>query len=283
MANTNNNNTPIIAELAALDALEKSMIGNHNFNIEGDDEPEELKLKSLNLDKEDLILFNDPPMIQADYIQSSELNNKLLTIFSEIFADVFSVRFTYDQQRGFIFMVSFRYLTEDLFKSKNKDSEGNLIRCITSSIDPDDVVKKNSIAANIMLMVQHQQINSYDASKYAKITKDAKELLTDLLFFSQNNKKKRWVNGENYTLSTQTGTGFNGGRTFTNIVSTIFLDAEKVLSVVCGTESDKNKYEYNIIPTSNSITGTDSLIKIEKVNKTKKNKTRNKYGIQFSK
>lgn len=283
MAN-NNNNQNICPELEAIRALNQSIIGNHNYNVNGDEEPEKLDLKSIELSKEDLILFNEPPMIQAEYIQSSELNNKVFAILEEIFADIFSVKFTYDTQRGFIMMASFRYLTDDQFKNKNDESEsGKLIRCITSSVEPDDVAAKNSIAANIMLMVQHQQINSYDASKYAKITKDAKELLTDLLFFSQNNKKKKWVKGENYTLSTQTGTGFNGGKTFTNIISTIFLDAEKVLNCICSVASDHGKYEFNIIPVSNNITGTDSLIKIEKVNKAKKNKIRNKYGAQFSK
>ena len=45
----------------------------------------------------------------------------------------------------------------------------------------------------------------------------------------------------------------------------------------------KENYYENIIHVSNNITNTESLIKIEKVNKARKNSIRNKYGVQFSK
>lgn len=270
-------------ELAAIRALNQSLIGHHNFKEDGDEEPEEkLELKGIKIPKDELVLFK-APMAQTDMIQTSELQNDVLNIFQEIFADVFSVKFMYDTQRGFLFVVSFRYMTDDQFKTRTDDAGHKLLRCIVSSITPEDAAAKNSVAANIMMLVQHQQISNYDASKYAKITKEAKEMLTDMLFFSTNNKKKKWVKGENFTLDTQTGTAFGGGRSFTNIIGSVFLDAEKVISVISSEYSEANKYEYNIIPVSNNITCTDSLIKIEKVNKARKNSIRNKYGVQFSK
>lgn len=276
------NESAVCPELATIRALNQSLIGNHNFKGVDDEPEEKLELKAIKIPEDELLLFR-APMSQVDMIQTSELQNGVLGIFQEIFADVFSVKFMYDTQRGFLFVVSFRYMTDEQYKSKVDEAGHPLIRCIISSIAPEDAAAKNSVAANIMMLVQHQQINNYDASKYAKITKEAKEMLTDMLFFSINNKKKKWVKGENFTLDTQTGTGFAGGRSFTNIIGNVFLDAEKVLSVISSKYEDASKYEYNIIPVSNNITNTDSLIKIEKVNKARKNSIRNKYGVQFSK
>nr|DAW47787.1 MAG TPA: hypothetical protein [Caudoviricetes sp.] len=276
------NESAVCPELATIRALNQSLIGNHNFKGVDDEPEEKLELKAIKIPEDELLLFR-APMSQVDMIQISELQNGVLGIFQEIFADVFSVKFMYDTQRGFLFVVSFRYMTDEQYKSKVDEAGHALIRCIISSIAPEDAAAKNSVAANIMMLVQHQQINNYDASKYAKITKEAKEMLTDMLFFSINNKKKKWVKGENFTLDTQTGTGFAGGRSFTNIIGNVFLDAEKVLSVISSKYEDASKYEYNIIPVSNNITNTDSLIKIEKVNKARKNSIRNKYGVQFSK
>ena len=276
------NESAVCPELATIRALNQSLIGNHNFKGVDDEPEEKLELKAIKIPEDELLLFR-APMSQVDMIQTSELQNGVLGIFQEIFADVFSVKFMYDTQRGFLFVVSFRYMTDEQYKSKVDEAGRALIRCIISSIAPEDAAAKNSVAANIMMLVQHQQINNYDASKYAKITKEAKEMLTDMLFFSINNKKKKWVKGENFTLDTQTGTGFAGGRSFTNIIGNVFLDAEKVLSVISSKYEDASKYEYNIIPVSNNITNTDSLIKIEKVNKARKNSIRNKYGVQFSK
>lgn len=276
------NESAVCPELATIRALNQSLIGNHNFKGVDDEPEEKLELKAIKIPEDELLLFR-APMTQVDMIQTSELQNGVLGIFQEIFADVFSVKFMYDTQRGFLFVVSFRYMTDEQYKSKVDEAGHALIRCIISSIAPEDAAAKNSVAANIMMLVQHQQINNYDASKYAKITKEAKEMLTDMLFFSINNKKKKWVKGENFTLDTQTGTGFAGGRSFTNIIGNVFLDAEKVLSVISSKYEDASKYEYNIIPVSNNITNTDSLIKIEKVNKARKNSIRNKYGVQFSK
>ena len=276
------NESAVCPELATIRALNQSLIGNHNFKGVDDEPEEKLELKAIKIPEDELLLFR-APMSQVDMIQTSELQNGVLGIFQEIFADVFSVKFMYDTQRGFLFVVSFRYMTDEQYKPKVDEAGHALIRCIISSIAPEDAAAKNSVAANIMMLVQHQQINNYDASKYAKITKEAKEMLTDMLFFSINNKKKKWVKGENFTLDTQTGTGFAGGRSFTNIIGNVFLDAEKVLSVISSKYEDASKYEYNIIPVSNNITNTDSLIKIEKVNKARKNSIRNKYGVQFSK
>lgn len=276
------NESAVCPELATIRALNQNLIGNHNFKGVDDEPEEKLELKAIKIPEDELLLFR-APMSQVDMIQTSELQNGVLGIFQEIFADVFSVKFMYDTQRGFLFVVSFRYMTDEQYKSKVDEAGHALIRCIISSIAPEDAAAKNSVAANIMMLVQHQQINNYDASKYAKITKEAKEMLTDMLFFSINNKKKKWVKGENFTLDTQTGTGFAGGRSFTNIIGNVFLDAEKVLSVISSKYEDASKYEYNIIPVSNNITNTDSLIKIEKVNKARKNSIRNKYGVQFSK
>lgn len=261
-------------QLKAIREFKENMIGNHNFSDTADVE-EVLELKNINLPKEDLVLFNNSESYSVlDMIQVSELQNHVIGVFRDIFYDVFNVKFMkMGQYNKYIFVISFKYTPE-----VNEDGEKK-IRCITSSINPDDKAG-NSIANNLMMLTDQQQTSSSDASKYAKITKEAKELLTDLLIFGPNNKKRKWVKNENYTLDAKMGTAFNGVP-YNNIIGSVFLDANKVLEIVCGTKDEKGKYDYNIIPAASNITNTDSIIKIEKVNKKRKNQIANKYGISF--
>ena len=94
MAIQNNNNAA--SALEAVKQLNQSIIGHHNFNTLNADDDEVKDKKKINLDREDLLIFNESPMIQAGYIQTSELNTKILYILQEIFADVFLATAIYD-------------------------------------------------------------------------------------------------------------------------------------------------------------------------------------------
>lgn len=289
MANFNNNISnggAVDADLAQVRAMAQSLIGNNDSYNFGDDKTdnEEIKLRDFSLSEDELLLFKGTHQGDffsiSDLIQISELQNGVLSIFSSVFADVFNVKLIYDNQRGWVFITSFRFMTEEQFKSAQDDSADKLSRAISSSVSPEEV-NTNSVAQTLMLIIQKQQISSSDASKYAKFTKAAKEIFTSLLYCSNNNKKKKWVLGENYLLDTQTGSSYNG-RTYTNIVGTVYLDAEKVLSVIGSTNDEKNNWDFKIDPVTTNIIGTDALVKIEKINKRKKKNLSNKYGIQFS-
>ena len=264
--------------LAKMKAINDSLIHNHSIQVEGDKEDDDTDYKDIAVTDEDAILTE--PYSIVYFKEQSELQNAVFGILNQIFADIFSVRLTMDLSRGgFVFVCSFKYMTEQQFKDKLSNSESSLVRCITSTVDPEEIVAKNSIATNLINMVQLQNMNAYDATKYAKITKSAKELLTKLLYFSQDNPKHKWVNGNNYIITTQTGTSWSNV-TFTNIIGDVYLDAKAVIAMLAGKDK-KNKYEYNLVPAAFNATGSNSVIKIEQINVANKRRISSQLGAVF--
>ena len=264
--------------LAKMKAINDSLIHNHSIQVEGDKEDDDTDYKDIAVTDEDAILTE--PYSIVYFKEQSELQNAVFGILNQIFADIFSVRLTMDLSRGgFVFVCSFKYMTEQQFKDKLSNSETSLVRCITSTVDPEEIVAKNSIATNLINMVQLQNMNAYDATKYAKITKSAKELLTKLLYFSQDNPKHKWVNGNNYIITTQTGTSWSNV-TFTNIIGDVYLDAKAVIAMLAGKDK-KNKYEYNLVPAAFNATGSNSVIKIEQINVANKRRISSQLGAVF--
>lgn len=264
--------------LAKMKAINDSLIHNHSIQVEGDKEDDDTDYKDIAVTDEDAILTE--PYSIVYFKEQSELQNAVFGILNQIFADIFSVRLTMDLSRGgFVFVCSFKYMTEQQFKDKLSNSESSLVRCITSTVDPEEIVSKNSIATNLINMVQLQNMNAYDATKYAKITKSAKELLTKLLYFSQDNPKHKWVNGNNYIITTQTGTSWSNV-TFTNIIGDVYLDAKAVIAMLAGKDK-KNKYEYNLVPAAFNATGSNSVIKIEQINVANKRRISSQLGAVF--
>lgn len=264
--------------LAKMKAINDSLIHNHSIQVEGDKEDDDTDYKDIAVTDEDAILTE--PYSIVYFKEQSELQNAVFGILNQIFADIFSVRLTMDLSRGgFVFVCSFKYMTEQQFKDKLSNSETSLVRCITSTVDPEEIVSKNSIATNLINMVQLQNMNAYDATKYAKITKSAKELLTKLLYFSQDNPKHKWVNGNNYIITTQTGTSWSNV-TFTNIIGDVYLDAKAVVAMLAGKDK-KNKYEYNLVPAAFNATGSNSVIKIEQINVANKRRISSQLGAVF--
>lgn len=264
--------------LAKMKAINDSLIHNHSIQVEGDKEDNDTDYKDIAVTDEDAILTE--PYSIVYFKEQSELQNAVFGILNQIFADIFSVRLTMDLSRGgFVFVCSFKYMTEQQFKDKLSNSESSLVRCITSTVDPEEIASKNSIATNLINMVQLQNMNAYDATKYAKITKSAKELLTKLLYFSQDNPKHKWVNGNNYIITTQTGTSWTNV-TFTNIIGDVYLDAKAVLAMLAGKDK-KNKYEYNLVPAAFNATGSNSVIKIEQINVANKRRISSQLGAVF--
>ena len=264
--------------LAKMKAINDSLIHNHSIQVEGDKEDDDTDYKDIAVTDEDAILTE--PYSIVYFKEQSELQNAVFGILNQIFADIFSVRLTMDLSRGgFVFVCSFKYMTEQQFKDKLSNSETGLVRCITSTVDPEEIVSKNSIATNLINMVQLQNMNAYDATKYAKITKSAKELLTKLLYFSQDNPKHKWVNGNNYIITTQTGTSWSNV-TFTNIIGDVYLDAKAVIAMLAGKDK-KNKYEYNLVPAAFNATGSNSVIKIEQINVANKRRISSQLGAVF--
>lgn len=282
MSNFNTNHIAIDSDaetLAKVRAISESLTHNNVVQVEGDKEIEEIDCKDIVISEEDSI-FTDP-YSKVFFKEQSELQNAVFEVLNQIFADIFSVRMTTDISRGgFVFIASFKYMTEEQFKDKQANSENTLVRAITSSIDPEDIVTKNSIAATLINMVQMQNMNAYDASKYAKITKSAKEILTKLLYFSPQNPNHKWVNGNNYIITAQTGVSWQN-ITFTNLVGDIYLDAKAVIDMLFGGKDKKNKFEYNIVQASSNITNSNSVIKVEQIYTANKRRISGKLGAVF--
>ena len=266
--------------LAKMKAINDSLIHNHSIQVEGDKEDDDTDYKDIAVTDEDAILTE--PYSIVYFKEQSELQNAVFGILNQIFADIFSVRLTMDLSRGGFVLCTHimeNKDTEQQFKDKLSNSETSLVRCITSTVDPEEIVSKNSIATNLINMVQLQNMNAYDATKYAKITKSAKELLTKLLYFSQDNPKHKWVNGNNYIITTQTGTSWSNV-TFTNIIGDVYLDAKAVIAMLAGKDK-KNKYEYNLVPAAFNATGSNSVIKIEQINVANKRRISSQLGAVF--
>ena len=116
--------------LAKMKAINDSLIHNHSIQVEGDKEDDDTDYKDIAVTDEDAILTE--PYSIVYFKEQSELQNAVFGILNQIFADIFSVRLTMDLSRGgFVFVCSFKYMTEQQFKDKLSTSETGLVRCIT--------------------------------------------------------------------------------------------------------------------------------------------------------
>lgn len=282
---SNNFRNPSDAEMVR--KLHESMFrGGENSiadSIGNADPDEKLELKTLDLSNDELILFNDAPDCvyrMTELIEKSELNNAILSIMQGIFADVFSAQLVYSAKYNkWMFVLEFRYITDDQFN--NMPENKNLTRALESSFNPSN--KSRGIAETLISISKNQSISSSDASKYAKLTKQAKENLTFALFFSKNNKKKKWVKGENYNINYTVQNGYNGTR-YSNIIASVYLDAEKIIEALCITKEDrdKNKYKIAIAPYGTKMNNMDEIFAIHRYSKAKRRKIATKYGVTFN-
>lgn len=283
---SNNINPTESPQVAAAKALTASMIrGNSNYVGTVDPDPEEkLVLKDIRLQKDELMLFknaDESSYYCADLAEKTQMNNTLLSIMQRLFADVFSAQLEYSSKHNkWLFVLSFRFLTADQFKAVNDESEHELLQAVSSTFDP-STNTTGSIGENLIALNNNQNMTASDATKYARITKEAKELLTNFVFFPQTNSKKRWVRYENYDIHYFSQPSYNG-QVYSNIVANVYLDAEKVLGMLCCVAEDRDKYKFTLAPTANKVTNMDSLFDIKRINKARRRKLSAKYGIQFS-
>lgn len=280
MSNTNN-------LLSALDSLHKDMIRGGAAYIAGGGDPdpdEELTVHDIQLDESELILFSGVPdgvYCTNELIEKSELNNGLLSIVQKLFADVYAAQLEYSNRYNkWMFVLNFRYLTDEQFKAIQDENSDKLIKAVSSTFDP-QANKTGGVAETLMSLVGNQNMPSSDVCKYASITKAAKEYLVGFLYYAPTNKKKKWVRGENYDIQHVVQTSYNGQR-YSNIVASVYLDAEKVLGMLCATSENRDKYKFTLSPSSTKINNMDGLFEVHRYSKARRRKLSAKYGIQFS-
>ena len=266
---------------------EKSLIGNNDMYADiVSEEKEKYEIKEIVLEDDELFLFKGITK-DLDYYkvsaltQISEINRQVFKFLSGLFADVISVNLELNPaKKGWVFVTSFKFLTPDQFKEIKKECDEEVYRAVSSTIDPDN--RPTSLAQSMLQVYGNQSMSSSDISKYASITKEAKELLTNIAWFDPRNNKRRWVKDETYTIKQNSQTAYNG-RSYNNIIATIYLDSEKVLDLLCTSASEKGSYEYSLCPSSTNITGTDCIMQVDRINKRVKKQLSLKYGIEFSK
>lgn len=288
MSNQNNNNTTInSSSAAAIRSIRESMIrGNSNYigEVSGNADPDmEIKPKLINLHKDELLFFSDVPDTAyccVELKEKSEINNAFLQILQKLFADVISAQLEYSNKfNRWIFVTSFRFITNEQFEAIEANSDDELYRAVNSTFDPTQK-QTSSIAENLLSMQSVQNMPASDATRYASISKEAKELLYNFVYFG-NTKNKKWIRDENYEIKHVTNTSYNGSR-YNNIIANIYLDAEKVLSLLGAVAEDKKKYLFTLNPISSKMNNMDNLFEVKRYSLLKRRKYSAKYGIQFS-
>lgn len=271
---------------AKLQEIEDAMI-NSNIDFSGQSDPEEeIKIKDIEIGKDEILLFNNSSdnsiYHMSDLIEESTLNNTLLAIMKGIFADVFSVQLKYRSGNEFnkwVFIVGFRYLTPEQYAAAKSEAQNNeLIRGVSSTFDPS---KSNSIAETFMSLVSNQNMSASDASKYASLTKELKGVFYNYMLFARNDKKHRWTPGVNYNVHNVVQTGMNG-MMYHNIIADVYLDAEKVLNMLCCANEDRDKFKFTLSVNSSKTNAKDSLFEVHRYSKDRRRKLSMQYGIQFN-
>lgn len=262
-------------------------MNNSNIDFAGNPDPEEkINIQDIEVNDNEIMLFNKNEVYhESELIEESMLNNTLLGILKNIFADVFSVQLKYKSGHEFnkwVFIVGFRYLTPEQYEIAKKEAADpdHFYRGISSTFDPS---KTNSLAETFMSLVSNQNMCASDASKYASLTKDLKGVFYNYMLFARSDKKHRWTPGVNYNVHNVVQTGMNGMQ-YHNIIADVYLDAEEILNMLFSTKEDRknNKYKYTISLNSAKTNAKDSLFEVHRYNKDRRRKLSMQYGIQFN-
>lgn len=282
-----NNNPSVIAAKK----LTESLITHHGKQVpknstESNSEKEKIETTLIELDDEDIIFKDEDVYAKVFLMEKTELEYIVLNTLKNIFADIYGVTLNMTTINGkikYLFKTMFRYIPDNVYKNDDELKNSNKVRCISSTIEEEDEISKSSYAMKILNLYQQQQQQSYDASRYAKITKRAKEILIPLLFDDMYSDPKKKLNSSNSCIRTECGNGIMGMQSYTNIVAEITLDAPKVLSMLAGTNTKpkSSKFRYVLSPITNNIINTNTMYRIEKINRAAENRIRNKYGAMF--
>ena len=269
--------------------LKESMyIGASGFIGEQEaDKDEPVPLKEISFAEDELFMFNNVPDCAysiEEIVSQSKIENFTTTFLKNIFADVINTKLVYRTVQGisrWVLKCDFKFMTDHEFDAiKTEDPDTELKRAVSSSFEP---TKERGLAETILALNDNQQISASDVTKYASITKEAKQFLTNFIYFYDNkNKKKRWVRGENYDISYFSQNAFNGVK-YNNIIASIYIDAEIALSIFCATKEDKGKYKFALRPLADNLTTMEqnSLFKLRRISKKIRKTRSNEYGIQF--
>lgn len=289
MAQFSNNNNFLDSLKKLKKDIENGGSKNAITNL-AEEETEKYEEKTIEIDDKDLLFDNKNPFSISKCCQKSDVERYYYNVLMHIFGDVCSVNLVEHAKfpNNWVFEVYFNYTTKEQVEAKKKafDITEDLTNAISSKLDPEKLKNTVSMAETIISISKIQAQNSYDASKYAQITKSAKELMSSLIFRipkgPMNPNGKLWVDKQNYVLYTTTGQQ-NTIKTYTNIQACVVLDAVKVLETIAATKDERGKVDFVIENKAYNALKTDAFLEIKKINKDERNKLSSKYGVRFNK
>ena len=124
-------------------------------------------------------------------------------------------------------------------------------------------------------------MSASDMTKYAKWSLIAKGYFDRYLFADQNNPKGKWINGYNYTMKAEPTQYYNGAR-YTNIIGTVYLDAEKVALMITTRKDTRKKFKASIEIGGNKTNGMDQIVKLHLFNLVRRKELSTTTGIRFN-
>jgi predicted transcriptional regulator with HTH domain len=277
-------NINVSSQASALRKLKESMYATPNSFMGEADKEEEISVKDISFKEGELFAFNnisDCAYAVEEIFEQSKLEAFVLTFLRDIFADAIKVSLIYRTVAGvskWQLKCDFNFMTDKEFEAVSEDSTESIVRAVSSTFDPSKM--QGGLMQSILSLNENQQLSSADITKYAKITTTAKQMLTTLLSFNVNNKKRRWIRGEHYDISYFSQTSFNGAK-YNNIIASIYLDAETALTTFCAVKEDKAKYKFALKQIANKLNGQNSIFSLKRISKKARKTLSNEYGIQF--
>lgn len=283
MSNTVNTNTL----LEKFKQMNRDMCkGGAAYNsYSGEADPEETyKLKDIELDADEILLFNgnvaaeDSVYKMTQLISYNELTDTVRNIFKSIFADLIGVAL--EKVGGkWMFNLYFSFMTDDQFKTVQEENTAELVRAVSSTFNPTDN-KGGSVAETLMALNNTQNMANSDVCKYASINKDAKSYLSNYLFYAPENKKKKWVKGENYRISNVPQRGYNG-QVYHNIIAEVRLDANKFAEVLFSDKDNRSKFTFDFKDLGTNNINNNKLIEVYRFSKKAEAKAESKYNADI--
>lgn len=212
---------------------------------------------------------------QITYMRSAELSQIINELLSNIFVDYKDCNIYYNQHvAGIGCTVRFKFMTEN--EIKKADPEDKLVVAVSTPVN--EIHENNAVIDTI------RKINAINnnGSRYAILTKDAKEYLSDIVTKIHRNGKIEW---DKVTNSNQEKITDYSGNNITVITLDVSLDITALLyKIFNGTSTcptfAKNKTFYYVPTYSAALGGTEFLLQITRIDSKKRKEIADMVGYR---
>lgn len=215
------------------------------------------------------------PVEEITYMRSAELSQIINELLSSIFVDYKDCNIYYNQNvAGIGCTVRFKFMTPDEIEKVDPNNE--LVVAVSTPVN--EIHENNAVIDTIRKI---NAINS-NGSRYAILTKDAKEYLSDIITKIHRNGKIEW---DRITNSNQEKIVDYSGNRIDVITLDVSLDITAILyKIFNGTSTcpnfNKNKGFYYVPSYSASLTGAEFLLQITRVDSKKRKEISDMVGYR---